>query len=116
MILGEIADKMVPAPIYLGAALLIGISAAATLSCLRGRRRQIVIGSISALAALLAWGLQIDSDLTGAARTELGDYYVSITQYWILASAIIAILLALVLRRAITHGTARNSDGDRLDS
>lgn len=98
MILAEIADKMRPISFYWAAIVVSGSCAAAAFVFLRGIQRALGIAIITVAAGLLAFGLQVDSDLVDAARSELGQTYITISRYWIIAAVLLAFALTVVFR------------------
>ena len=98
MILAEIADKMPSPMFYFGADLLSGVCVAATLVFIQGIPRLIVFVILASLTAFFAWGLQVDSDLVAADRTELGQSYLMISKYWFLGAIAVALFFSLVFQ------------------
>ena len=100
MIIAEIADKMLPTSLYIGAAFFFGICAAAVLVVLNGNSRFIGCGIVAIVAAFLSWALQVDANLVKATGIELGQDYLIASRYWIVGSVVIAFIFLLVLRAA----------------
>lgn len=98
MILAEIADKLPPPSIHIGAALVVGVGAATALTILQGHLRFIGVAAITLVAAALAWSLRIDADLVEAAQAEIGQGRMALSRFWIIGSVVIAIPLTLVFR------------------
>lgn len=96
MILAEISDKLLPIRIYLGAALLVGISAAFAVSFLQGVSKWIAIGFLTFIAVFLVHTLQLDHDLIGAIEKEKRSIYLMVSKYWIHGAVILAFLLSLI--------------------
>jgi hypothetical protein len=106
MILAEIADKMLPVSYYFGASIVFGVSAGFALTFLKGIPRLIGFGIVALIACFLVWALRVDSDLIAATRDELGQSYLTISRYWILGSIVIAAILALVFRIALSSSSS----------
>jgi len=98
MILAEIADKMLPASLYIGIAVFTGLWAAIVVTFLRGTPRVVTLGVVACLIVYFAWLLQVGSDLVEATRTELGQSYLVLSRYWFLGSIIVGIIFALIFR------------------
>ena len=106
MILAEIADKMLPTSFFVVAAIAPASAAAVAFTFLRGIPRLLVISIIAGVTGFFAVTLQVDSDLVEATRTELGQIYLTISKYWIIASVALAAILILIFRivfRSIDH-------------
>ena len=96
MILAEIADKMLPASFYAVATVVSASSAAVAITCLRGVLRFLVISTVACGTGFFAISLQVDSDLIEAARTELGQPYLTISKYWVIATLVLAAILVWI--------------------
>ncbi len=98
MILAEISEKLVPSSLYICAAVLAGVCAASAVTFLRGIPRIIVFAFVTVLTIILAYTLQVDSDLVDAAQNESGQSYLILSKYWILGSVLLAFVLSLIFR------------------
>lgn len=113
MILAEIADKMLPTSLYIGAAFFFGICAAAVLVFMNGNSRFIGCGMVAIVAAFLSWALQVDADLIEANRLELGQDYLIASRYWIVGAVVIAMSSLLIIRTASRlSGSGRNQEAE----
>ena len=114
MILAEIVDKMLPSSFYGVAIVVSGVVAAVVLTFLRGIPRILVVTMIACVAGFLALGLQVDHDLVEAARNELGDSYITISRYWIVASIALSIVLTMIFQGlARSFNSAQNQQAEQ---
>lgn len=99
MILAEIADKMAPMSIFIGAAIVTGVCLAMIFASCKGCRRS--LGLVIAVGAVLLLHrvLRVDADLIEATRSELGQDYLVVSQYWIAGAVAMAVSVFLTLRR-----------------
>ena len=105
---------MLPSSFYGAAIVTSGVSAAVALTFLRGIPRILVVSMTACVTGFLAFGLQIDRDLVEVARSELGDSYITMSRYWIIASIALGIVLAMILQGAArSFSSSQNQEAEQ---